>query len=233
MPGVLAGSKVPVDPYIANVVALLHFDGIDGGTTFTDETGKSWSQSGTATLTTTDPKFGTASLNVPASSDIRSPNHVDFEFGSGDWTVEAWIKPTSTSDYNILCYGTTYGLGYGLRFFVDRVSAGGALAIACYPNLALLGVAKSGDNAVSLNVWHHVAAVRYGSNLYLYLDGNRVGSGAIAGTIGDFGYEMCAGSYLGSESLEGQEDDLRITKGVARYTGLTYTVPSGPFQNPP
>ena len=59
------------DPYAANVISLLHFDGVNGSTTFTDQVpSRSWGRSGTSTISTAQSKFGGSSLNVPVSSNI-------------------------------------------------------------------------------------------------------------------------------------------------------------------
>lgn len=73
--------------------ALLHFNGIDTSTTFRDESGKTWTGGGTAQLDTAQKKLGTASLLLDGNSDyISTPDHADFDVGSGDFTIDFWVR---------------------------------------------------------------------------------------------------------------------------------------------
>ena len=86
----------PIDPSFNNVSLLLHFDGTNGSGVITDSSPrpKTITRTGLTprTLTTTpSPKFGTASLNnTTGNGPITAPNGTDFNFASGDWTVEGW-----------------------------------------------------------------------------------------------------------------------------------------------
>jgi hypothetical protein len=74
-----------------NIKTLLHFDGGNGGP-IVDETGRAWTGSG-AVITTADAKFGSGSCDTIPSTYIRTGTSSDFAFGTGDFTVEFWIKP--------------------------------------------------------------------------------------------------------------------------------------------
>lgn len=90
------------DPHFANVVSLLHFEGSNGSTTFTDVKGKIWTAAGNAQISTTSksgnfaevppypPIMGTANLALDGAGDfISTPDSPDFALGSGPFTVEA------------------------------------------------------------------------------------------------------------------------------------------------
>ena len=84
------------DPYWANVVLLLHMDGTDGSTTFTDSSSyaRAMTAAGNAQIDTAEFKFGTASGLFDGTGDsVQTPNGADFQF-LGDFTVEAWVRPT-------------------------------------------------------------------------------------------------------------------------------------------
>ena len=72
--------------------ALLHFDGADTSTTITDESGKTWTPAGTAQIDTAQYKW-TSSLLLDGNSDyISTPDHDDFNVGSGDFTIDFWVR---------------------------------------------------------------------------------------------------------------------------------------------
>ena len=83
-----------VDPHWSNVVALLHLDGANGSATFTDQKGHTFTAGGSATLSTAQQKFGSASLVLNGSTQyITSATSADWEMGSGDFTIEMWVRP--------------------------------------------------------------------------------------------------------------------------------------------
>lgn len=228
------------DPYWANVVSLLHFDGADASTTFTDEKGKVWTPSGGAQIQTTVSQFGGASGWLPgaASDYVTTPNHADFDFGSGDFTIEAWLR---------LHTGAT---GYGGIVVHDQI--GGTRGWLMYKTSTAEGADKLGfsawvggtpygliDSAIlPTDGYEHFAAVRDSGTLRLYRSGVQVASTSISGSVGApsepcvLGTLWGVGSPSSSTQFRGSADDLRITKGVCRYPGgTTFTPPTAAFQN--
>ena len=79
------------DPYFQNVSLLMHMDGTNGGTTFTDNSNYALSVTPTnATTSTTQVKFGTASAYFNGSAYLTMPTTSQFAFGTGDFTIEFW-----------------------------------------------------------------------------------------------------------------------------------------------
>ncbi len=81
-----------VDP---NVDLLLHFTGADASTTFTDSSPspKTFTAVGNAQIDTAQKKFGSASAQFDGSGDcIHTPDTAHLELGSGDWTLDFWVK---------------------------------------------------------------------------------------------------------------------------------------------
>lgn len=222
------------DPYWANVVSLLHFNGTDGSTTFTDETGKTWTAYGDAQIDTAQSKFGGASGLFDGSSDrVETGDHSDFNFGSGDFTVECWFREsgagairqivgqhttqsTTNSSFLILSDNRQLGVGVGL---------GGSFT-------SIINT----DGQHSLDTWIHVAMVRDGTTLRLFVDGSQKNSTNISTTaVNDSTRPVTIGVVMansgpdpGNYYYNGYVDELRITKGVARYTS-NFTPPSAPF----
>lgn len=86
------------DPYWANVVSLLHMDGANGSTTFTDQKGKTWTPNGNVQISTAQSVFGGSSAAFDGVNDSLSiASHADFGFGTGDWTVECFVRQTTTA----------------------------------------------------------------------------------------------------------------------------------------
>lgn len=223
------------DPYFANVSSLLHMDGANGSTTFTDQKGKTWTAGGTADISTSFSVFGGASGDFPGQY-ISTPNHADFDFGSGDFTVEGWVRITTIgSNFNgIICHDNI-SVTRGWLLYKNS-TAGGGLSFAAY--VGGTGYTVTDPSAPAAATWIYVAAVRDGGTLRLYKNGVQVASTAITGTVNNptiptyMGSLVVSGSPTGGDRLNGYLDEWRVTKGVCRYpSGTTYTVPTSAFPN--
>ncbi|MGF6694747.1 hypothetical protein M2318_004836 [Metapseudomonas resinovorans] len=228
IPGITAGQMLERDPHWANVVALLHFDGTAGSTTFTDLKGKTWSPVGNAQLSTTSQKFGTACLLLDGNGDgVSTPTHVDFEFGSGDFTIEFFFRPAAAASAIVALFERWNVYGVYMNATADgRVYAGAQNSSSGN---------KSVVEAVSTwtaGTWAHLAFVRSGSNLMLFKDGVLLGTATgFVGAIDAISEAPALGyDNSGVRHFNGRIDEFRITKGVARYT-VSFTPPGAPFPN--
>jgi hypothetical protein len=78
-------------------IALLHMDGSNTSTTFTDESGKTWGATGNAQISTAQSEFGGSSAIFDGTGDyINTTNSSDFNFASGDFTIDFWFRSSST-----------------------------------------------------------------------------------------------------------------------------------------
>lgn len=237
------------DGYFDDVVLLLHGDGTDGSTTVTDDSvsAKTVTPAGSAVISTTQSKFGGSSLYFPGTTaDFMSvPDSADWEFGTGDVTVEAWIYIDGNSipdaggnrTGSIVNTWTSSGSIQGWTFMITGDSSTTGTGIG-WDSWDGAGNATQfrGVTTISQQTWHHVAATVEGGTRRLFLDGTLI-SGT-TNTIGA-GYTTFAGNplYIGKTlnsgyplPFNGYIDDLRITKGVARYT-TDFTPPTAPFPN--
>lgn len=220
----------PTDPYWSSVVALLHFEGPDHSTTFTDETGHLWelATSSPAEISTTKSKFGGSSLhdNVSATyGGIRAVDpHSQFNFGTGDFTVEWW----NNLDDNAV-YQTFFAMGY--------VSSGDMLlqttstsSIAVYVSGTSV---MSSSTTIPTGVWTHYAIVKDSGVLRLYINGVQACSVSDSTSLTDFDYPAIGGrGNTGTYPTHGYIDEFRATKGVCRYpSGTTFAVPTAAFPN--
>ncbi len=215
----------PTDPYFSNVVALLHMDGTDASTTFTDVKGNTFTPAGNAQIDTSQSKFGGASGLFDGSGDyFTSGTITGMPLGTGDFTVEFFVRPAI--------------VGSGFAGLLATPSPSGYVSGGLYirRNNGLIQVTMNGSATVvaqasaawAANVWIHVAVTRESGSVRLFIDGVLQGSATtnttnLTGTTVRFGYStQDAGSY------NGWADELRITKGVARYTA-NFTPPTEPF----
>lgn len=211
-----------VDSYSANVSLLLNGeDFIDKG-----PNPKSISNSSVATNTTTK-KFGSSSLYFNGSSQLSIPNNAAFNFDSGDFTVEFWLyTPVAWTSQPSSCgiVGQKAGDGYnGWCIYRD-----GGYPSKLNARLTQQNNFPSGSTPTQ-NTWEHWALVRSGTTLSWYkngvLDATTTNSSAVSDSTGTFyvGYSQTWSGYLNAYI-----DELRITKGVARYTS-NFTVPTTAF----
>lgn len=213
-----------------SVVVLLHLDGTNGSTTFTDSSAAphTFTAISTAALTTSQAKFGTASLDCSGSTSagISTPDSADWTFGSGQFTVEAWIRwknaPSAFHAVASQWSGSQNGwwLGqFGANFtFFYSLTGGDANSI-------------SAGWSPSTNTWYHVAVDRNASNvLRLYIDGSVIASGTVSSTFFNSNGKLTVGNEegAGTRSFPGYIDEVRIDNGTAQYGGA-FTPPTGPF----
>jgi hypothetical protein len=233
------------DPLFSSVTLLLHCDGADGGTTFTDSSAyaQAATRIGSAQTSTAQSKFGGASLLLNGTTDyLRFPSSDNFYF-SGDFTVEAWIRlsayPSSyEGDYGAIIIsrddGSSLPSSLGWNFGVFGSSA--QLLSLGLTSTSGTRTLMSGTANFALNTWYHVAAVRSGNTVYLYKDGVLLNSGGTSYTsalanntatlkVGALDYDVTYKYWF-----PGNIDEVRITT-AARYTSA-FTPPTAAFPNP-
>lgn len=230
--------KIATDPNFASVSLLLHFDGANNGTVFTDNSSGTLTATrvGSATTSTANKQFGTAALYLSAAGDgLTFPyNTASLNVGTGKFTIEFWIKSPSYADDsygNIIATGASSG---NMIISTGVTGIGGTRGKLNYWASDLSGVTIiSSTTTITDNALHFVAITRDESNLIrIYVDGNRENTGtdntnhsvnsSYNFAIGSGYHNAIAGTYI---------DDLRVTKGVTRYVDATLTVPAAPFPN--
>ena len=215
------------DPHYANVSLLLHGDGADNGTVFTDNSPspKTVTTYGNAKTSTAQSKFGGSSIFFDGNGDyLVSPSNSAFQFGTGDFTIEAWVYiPTGISgSYAAICDIRSGPSGSGAVLFKLNSSR----------QLGYYGATETNTTAtVPLSTWTHVAISRSSGTTRLFI------SGDLSATVADGDNKSINGCYIGRvhdnvhPAFSGYIDELRITKGVARYNG-NFTPPTEAFPNP-
>jgi len=208
------------DPDFNSVVSLLHFDGTDGSTTFTDVKGLSWTASGAAQIDTSQSKFGTSAVLFDGTDDQISTSGTGFEFGAGDFTIECWVRFSTVSGLQFLM--STSGSPY-IWIEINNTSAGKMTAY-------IHGTNRSSTNDINANQWYHVAISRASGAAKFFLDGVQQGTdvSTSAGPAGSLRWGGASGLAGSSSFLNGWIDEARVTKGVARYTA-NFTPPTAAF----
>lgn len=201
------------DIYFNDVSLLLHCDGTNGSTTFTDSSnnGLTVTANGNAQISTAQSKFGGASGAFDGTSDSLTVTIP--AIGTSDVTIECWFYCTLTSVNVQRLFG-----GFG-----------GYMGINPSTNYLVFNY-NSVDRILSsspivFNTWNHVALSREGSTSRLFLNG--VSIGTVADTQAYSG-NMLIGGSIAIDFFFGYIDDIRVTQGVARYTS-NFTPPTAAF----
>jgi hypothetical protein len=177
---------------------------------------------GNAQISTAQSKFGGSSMLFDGTGDYLYRANNPNVLGSGDWTIEGWYYQAGGSGYRV--------------FVSTRTAADGGVAatvffglfnnVLFYDGSTSGGISIVGGTSISASTWNHVALVRYGSTVTMYLNG------VSQGTATDSNNKSNADLWVGGQNtlyyLNGYIDDLRITKGIARYTS-NFTPPTTAF----
>ena len=230
--GIIKGTGTRTDANASSLVLAIPMDGTNNGTTFTDESAtikgsgsaKTISRFGDTKTSTAQSKFyGSSGLFDGTGDYLQAPAGTDFSYGTGDFTVEAWIYPTTSGTDRIIYAQTTSGNNYvnlaltTSNTFSVQINASGA------------GNNVTSTGTVTANVWTHIAVTRQSTVVKLFINGAQDGSGtrnvdlqisSTVPTIGTF-------SHSSALNFAGYIQDFRIYKDVAKYTS-NFTPTFGP-----
>lgn len=220
-----------------SVLFLLHFDGTNGSTAFPDNgpSARTITATGSAALSTTAKKFGSASLRLESGSGnyVSLADSSDLEFGSEDFTVEGWYRfDANDIGYQPLFSKPGSGDHHGIALTIEADNQ-----ISAYITTdggTSWNVVCDSSYTPSVDTWIHVALVRNGGTLLLFADGTQIASTSISGSIEDTGSGFRIGNYPyypgGALSFSGYVDEFRVTLGVARYVS-DFAAPTEAFFN--
>lgn len=235
--GLNASLSWSVPSLIASPSLLLHFNGTNGSTVITDSSANNLPMTahGSAAITTTNPKFGTGSLNGGGSSgdNVTTPIAAGgpLDLSTGDFTIELWVYPNSAPGYSQPIIFAGYG---GTGWNINLSTAVTAMSLGF--NFGSAFISDTGSaSPVAAGVWSHIAAVRLGNIFGLWLNGAPIqGPFTLAGSIGtDSQLQLRTGTPAYGAGFDGGEDEVRIVKGTAFYTpGVSFTPPNSPYGTP-
>lgn len=216
------------DPYFSSVSLLLHCDGSDASTTFTDHSAsaKTVTPGGNAQIDTAQSKWGGASALFDGSGDYLSlAASADFAFPlASAWTVEAWIRPNASTLAAL--FDTRQSGNTGSTRFIIGLEA---TTRTIFFEIGGTVVGNTGT-APATGAWSFLEMNYNGTVLRCFLNGTLVWSSTRYMDLDTSVPLRIGATYSGSAGFNGWIDDVRITKGVCRNTA-DYTPPTEAFAN--
>ena len=217
-------SNIPVGGIDEYTKLMLHMDGVDDGTVFTDDSESNHTVTRVNALTKTGTKkFGTAAGYFDGSGDyLTLPDSTDWNFGSDPFTIDFWYYCTtagvgfliSRNNYTGPYDGWYLTVGTDAFRFVTNNNTNGGLTTESVPR----------------NEWVHLALTYDGTRTYLFINGVLDG-GIVLGSVQNYSTDVCIGclhpSYINPQFFNGYIDELRISN-TARWTS-NFTPETGPY----
>lgn len=214
---------------------LLHMDGTNGSSTFTDSNfGASahvWTAH-TATISTAQSEFGGASASFSATGWIDTPDSADFTLGSSNFTFDGWFNASGPGTVRFLAgqidSGGTNANG-AFALYLDSTNKFNAIVYSGAVSTSVTSASTFGTTG-----WHHFAFVRVGNILRLFIDGTQTGGDvAFSSTVNDSSNKLAIGRLgeLTATPFNGFVDEFRLSVGIARWT-TTFTPPTSAYTTP-
>lgn len=207
---------------------MLHMDGVDGSTTFTDSelTPKTVTANGNAQIDTAQSVFGGASGLFDGSGDyLSTPDSSDFALGSGEWTFDMRLRFNSRGAFNTIA--SQWPASAGQYNFILTVAN---------TNLLYFFYSTNGTSVSSISVtwnpstatWYHLAVVRTGNVVKFFVDGTQVGTDqSFNVTLFDSSSDFIIATNQ-TNYFDGWMDEFRFSKGIARWTA-NFTPPTSAY----
>lgn len=206
---------------------ICHFDGANASQPTPAITGQDITYYGSCGVSTTTPKFGTASLLLNGTSQYASlENHADWQFESGAFSIDYWCKVTTVppaTDVTLASYGRYGTTQWSWNILVAPAGITALQYSTDGTTMTTLGFATT----YVAGTWTHIELTRSGDLLYCFQDGVQVGSAqAITGSLFKpepvnrklFLGVMFNSAGTATKYWKGNIDEFRVSKGVARHT---------------
>ena len=218
-----------------NVQLLLHCEGSNNDTDMDDDSrvGHHFDFKGNSKLSSTQKKFGSTSLFTGTSDndhvEVDSDDTNFLELGTGDFTLEFWLYWDGVTGYQTV-FDNGYGSGSTAGSWMIQTDNGNG-RLKWYHNGGLL-VTEGSDPTAS--TWLHYAIVRSSGTLKIYRNGIQTASASTSNAYFTPDKLSIGARNAGTYPFDGYLDEIRITKGIARYSGsdtssANFTLPSAAF----
>jgi hypothetical protein len=210
---------------------LLHGEGADTSQTIVDSSflsPKTMAVAGHVQIDTAKQKFGASAILFDGNTDdiLYTADHPDFEPGAGNFTIDFWTYQNAApaafvglvSKWGNAAGDNEYELAYNdnnnITFYHGDASGNGATSLGWVVT-------------VGTGAWHHIALVRNGNVVTLYLDGVSEGDNALSITLfaGNNRLDIGRANHDSTGSINGWIDEFRFSKGIARWTA-NFTPPT-------
>lgn len=222
--------------YDAYTKSLLHFGGADASTIFLDEYRRLWTANGNVQVDTAQSVFGGSSGLFDGTGDfITSADSSDWQLDGGSdsntWTIDFWVRfngDPGTAITGFIEQRVDNNNLWGI--VLNNIASDTMRFIVRSASVTIVDISNAW-NPVG-NTWYHVAVVKDGTNGYMmFIDGTQIGTTQVdTSPIPDFAASLSVGTYAGANYLNGWMDELRISKGVARWTA-NFTPPAAPYDD--
>lgn len=215
--------KAPAGPTYETVL-LLRFDEAANATTLVSDEGKIATASGGAKTSTVAIVSGNT-LVKPAAGYVTLPNDNDWVMGTGDFTVETWLESSaapSAGELSIISFAT-FSVNAGFVFGFETNNSK-SITISTGNGTRIM----TGNVQIPYSNTTHIAYSRNSGVGRMFVNGTLAGSGTDTNnytannlTIGQISPGITTRAYIG------YLDELRITKGLGRYTSnFTPAIPT-------
>lgn len=213
---------------------LLHMDGSNGGTTFTDVNAGGSSHIWTptnATTSTSSFKFGGASL-LGATGYITSPAHADFNIGTNDAAIDFWLNNNGvgSAGYTFLGQSDSGGNAVSRSVLFTRASGAGVIQVTITSSGgAALITLQSTTGFASTSTWNHIALTKSGTSFRLFINGTQEDTTKTLASVNASPQPFTIGR--GGDQASGFSamiDEFRLSVGASRWTA-NFTPPIGPY----
>ena len=185
---------------------------------------------GEAQISTSIKKYGTGSLLFDGNDYLLAPTTPNMNFGSGDFTIEAWVYRSTESGTpnNIFQKGLTGSSNFQLNLSINASNQLFSYYSTDGSSITAIGTTST---TIPQYTWTHVAVSRNGSTWRYFINGTLQTTTTAAVTLfTGAGLVSVGANPEGNSGFYGYIDDLRVTKGYARYTA-TFTPPTAAFPN--
>ena len=157
------------------------------------------------------------SVEFDGNDELEAPSSTDFDFGSGDFTMECWVKHDTSSGNQVYLNRSYYSASSNSSWLLFGNANGNVDFYATYSTG--WSFQMSAPATINDKSWHHIAVVRDGTNIKIYVDGTlsktqSIGSNAIPNST----RIVEIGSQWNSAYFTGKISNVRIVKGTAVYT---------------
>jgi len=176
---------------------------------------------GDAKISTTQSKFGGSSIFFDGTGDqLTFLNNPLFAFFTGNFTVECWLYPQSSGGQSVMNYSNGQSSNSNFAWEMYQVNGTTIQFSICDSDSATGYTASS--TGLSINSWNHIAAVRNGNTMSIYVNGVVGGTTVSVTGVSVFNKSTAtlkvSGYNNATTMYTGYIDDLRVTNGYARYT---------------
>ena len=214
-----------------NTKLMLHCDGANGGTTFTDSTfsPKTVTVVGNTHTDTAVKKFGTASAEFDGTTDkLTVASTADFNPYGVDFTVDFWVNVDSFAHTYDWLIGNSQANYSGWDIQLEQSGGKINFLVGNGSSWEINTVSSGTGYAILTDTWYHIAVVKNGTAWAMYVDGTSRATGTAAGHDYTALLEMGGSTLFSGRDFDGYMDEVRISKGVARWTS-NFTVPDAPY----